>query len=110
MSLSVYYVDAFTDKPFHGNSAAVVILERWLTEQTMQSIATENNLSETAFLCPGQDGIFDIRWFSPLTEIDFCGHATLASAFILFALHAVSELKFRAPAVDVISVLRRADV
>lgn len=129
MSLAIYYVDAFTDKPFRGNSAAVVILERWLTEQTMQAIATENNLSETAFLClgedglgedslgedglgqdgPGQDSVYDIRWFSPFSEIDFCGHATLASAFILFDLQSDSLLKFRAPAVGVISVQQQAD-
>lgn len=84
MELEMTIVNAFTDKQFKGNSAAVIILEDWLDEALMQNIATQNNLSETAFLKRTLQGQYDIRWFSPITEIDFCGHATLASAFTLF--------------------------
>ena len=82
MSTSIYYVDAFTDKLFSGNPAAV-IFSQIKDEQLMQKIAAENNLSETAFIRE-ENGIFHIRWFAPLCEIDLCGHATLASAFIFF--------------------------
>lgn len=82
MSTSIYYVDAFTDKLFSGNPAAV-IFSQIKDEQLMQKIAAENNLSETAFIRE-ENGIFYIRWFAPLCEIDLCGHATLASAFIFF--------------------------
>ena len=93
MELNVDFIDAFTDTHFKGNSAAVIITDDWLSDALMQSIATENNLSETAFLVadskastPGvaDTQYFSIRWFSPITEIAFCGHATLASAFVLF--------------------------
>src|SRR3546814_379040 len=77
MKLSIFYIDAFTDQRFKGNPAAVVPLNTWLPEADMQAIATENNLSETAFFVR-EDGKFLIRWFSPMTEITFCGHATLA--------------------------------
>jgi len=83
MKIPCYYVDAFAGEVFRGNPAAVCPLESWLPDRIMQSIAAENNLSETAFFVPrGED--FDLRWFTPTTEIDLCGHATLASAFILF--------------------------
>ena len=82
MSTPIYYVDAFTDKLFSGNPAAV-IFSQIKDEQLMQKIAAENNLSETAFIREEND-IFYIRWFAPLCEIDLCGHATLASAFIFF--------------------------
>ncbi|MCL2098361.1 MAG: PhzF family phenazine biosynthesis protein [Bacteroidales bacterium] len=81
--IKIYQVDAFTDKLFSGNPAAVCVLDSWLSEELMQAIGTENNLSETAFLVPkGSD--FEIRWFTPNVEVDLCGHATLASAFVLF--------------------------
>jgi PhzF family phenazine biosynthesis protein len=83
MKLDIYQVDAFTSKPFGGNPAAVVPLETWLPDETMQSIALENNLSETAFFVK-RDGRYEIRWFTPTFEIDLCGHATLASAFVIF--------------------------
>jgi len=83
MKLPVYIVDAFTNKLFGGNPAAVCPLEDWLSDQVMQSIATENNLAETVFFIKN-DGRYDIRWFTPLTEVKLCGHATLASAHILF--------------------------
>jgi PhzF family phenazine biosynthesis protein len=80
MKLPIYQIDAFTTDVFKGNYAAVIPLDTWLPLQLMQAIASENNLSETAFLAPRAGGGFDIRWFSPITEIAFCGHATLASA------------------------------
>lgn len=84
MKLKIYQIDAFTEKIFKGNYAAVIILEEWLDKKLMQNIATENNLSETAFAKKIIDNSYEIRWFSPITEIDFCGHATLATAFVLF--------------------------
>ena len=78
MKLPLYQVDAFTDRLFGGNYAAVMPLPHWLDDAVLQAIAAENNVSETAFLVEQQPGHFAIRWFSPLAEIDFCGHATLA--------------------------------
>ncbi len=83
MTLNIYQVDAFSSELFSGNPAAVVILNKWLDEQTMQKIAMENNLAETAFITPcGPD--LEIRWFTPTTEVELCGHATLAAAHVLF--------------------------
>ena len=79
----MYQVDAFTNKLFGGNPAAVIPLETWLDDPLMQQIAAENNLAETVFFVPKGEG-FHIRWFTPELEIDLCGHATLASAFILY--------------------------
>lgn len=85
MRIPIYQIDAFTDHAFGGNPAAVCPLDAWLPDATLQSIALENNLSETAFLVPtGGDSDFHIRWFTPLKEIDLCGHATLASAAVVF--------------------------
>ena len=81
--LALYQVDAFASQVFQGNPAAVCPLEAWLDDNVMQQIAAENNLSETAFFVPNADG-FDIRWFTPTVEVDLCGHATLASAYVLF--------------------------
>lgn len=83
MKLALYQVDAFASKVFAGNPAAVVPLEAWLDDATMQAIATENNLSETAFTVRKSGG-FDLRWFTPAAEVDLCGHATLGAAFVLF--------------------------
>lgn len=83
MKLTIYQVDAFTNRLFHGNAAAVVPMSRWLDDAQLLAIAQENNLSETAYLLELAPGHYFIRWFSPMTEIDFCGHATLASAFVL---------------------------
>lgn len=81
--LQIYQIDAFTDQVFHGNPAAVCPLEEWLEDGIMQGIALENNLSETAFFIPkGKE--FHIRWFTPTAEVPLCGHATLASAFVIF--------------------------
>lgn len=83
MELDLYQIDAFAEKPFEGNPAAVCPLDYWLPDTVMQSIAEENNLSETAFFVPKDKG-HHIRWFSPVREVDLCGHATLASAYVLF--------------------------
>ena len=83
MSTPLYQVDAFTDRPFAGNPAAVCLLDAEAGAHWMQSVAAEMNLSETAFLVPQKDG-FDLRWFTPVTEVDLCGHATLASAHVLW--------------------------
>ncbi len=83
MNLQIFQVDAFTSKPFGGNPAAVVPLTEWLSDELMQNIAAENNLSETAFFVPADDG-YSLRWFTPTFEIDLCGHATLATAHVLF--------------------------
>jgi len=83
LRVPIYQVDAFASRVFEGNPAAVCPLERWLDDATMQRIAAENNLAETAFFVPGETPM-RIRWFTPVREIDLCGHATLASAFVLF--------------------------
>ena len=83
MKIPFYQVDAFTVSPFKGNPAAVVILEKARNEAWMQSVASEMNLSETAFLVAEKDG-YKLRWFTPTTEVELCGHATLASAHVLF--------------------------
>jgi len=81
--LRIFQIDAFTGRLFGGNPAAVVPLPRWLDDATMQSIGLENNLAETAFFVPENDG-FRLRWFTPEVEVKLCGHATLASAYVLF--------------------------
>jgi PhzF family phenazine biosynthesis protein len=83
MKIPLYQVDAFAEKPFAGNPAAICPLDQFLDDAVMQSIAIENNLSETAFLVGG-DGAYDLRWFTPASEVDLCGHATLASAHVVF--------------------------
>lgn len=81
-TLTMYQVDAFANHVFAGNPAAVLVLETWLPDAVMQSIAAENNLAETAFVAPEQGG-WHLRWFTPTMEVDFCGHATLATAHVL---------------------------
>ncbi len=81
-----YIVDAFTDKVFHGNQAAIDILEEWLPEELMMNITRENNFSETAFAVKEGDK-YHLRWFTPGGEIDLCGHATLACAYVLFRFY-----------------------
>ncbi len=83
MKLKQYQVDAFANKVFEGNPAAVCPLDDWLADDLMQAIAAENNLAETAFFVQEGDD-YRIRWFTPKAEVDLCGHATLASAFVLF--------------------------
>lgn len=93
MKLTIFQVDAFTDSLFSGNPAAVVPLNEWLKEDQMQNIAAENNLSETAFFVKEGDG-YRLRWFTPTTEVDLCGHATLATAHVLF-----NELGYEEPVI-----------
>jgi PhzF family phenazine biosynthesis protein len=84
MSWIIYQIDAFSDRPFSGNPAGVCILESTASERWMRSVAEEMNVAETAFLVRRDDGAFDLRWFTPTVEVDLCGHATLASAHILW--------------------------
>lgn len=90
VTIPIYQVDAFADQPFRGNPAAVCVLDEWLPAALMQQIAAENNLSETAFTVREANG-WRLRWFTPETEIDLCGHATLATAFVLFATRLSAE-------------------
>jgi len=82
MSIPIYHVDAFTSRLFGGNAAAICPLDSWLETEQMQSIAAENNLAETAFIVASDAG-YDLRWFTPAVEVDLCGHATLAAAFVV---------------------------
>ncbi|MBK6936753.1 MAG: PhzF family phenazine biosynthesis protein [Chitinophagaceae bacterium] len=87
MKLNIYQVDAFAGKLFSGNPAAVIPLKKWLPDELLQQIAMENNLSETVFFVEGtrsSKADFNIRWFTPLAEVNLCGHATLAAAFVIF--------------------------
>lgn len=110
MKLPIHVVDVFTGQRFAGNPAAVVLLSEPLSEWLMQAIASENNLSETAFVQRERDGAFAIRWFSPLTEIAFCGHATLASAHVIAAQALASfPITVRAAAIGEVRVRRMGD-
>src|SRR5689334_24087539 len=84
MKLKIWQVDAFASKPLEGNPAAIVPLESWLDKSLMQAIAAENNLAETAYFVKTGQASYDLRWFTPTLEVDLCGHATLASAWVLF--------------------------
>ena len=94
--MQYHVIDVFADKLFGGNPAGVCLLDQWLTDDVLQNIAAENNLSETAFVFK-QDGYYDLRWFTPEIEVDLCGHATVASAFVLFeeAEKSAVEIKFK---------------
>lgn len=92
MTQRIYQIDAFAEKLFTGNPAAVCPLTHWLDDETMQKIAAENNLAETAFTVPVENG-YEIRWFTPEVEVDLCGHATLASAFVLMNFERFTEDK-----------------
>ncbi len=83
MKLDIYQIDAFAKRAFEGNPAAICPLQEWLSDSTMQVIAAENNVSETAFIVPNGNS-FDLRWFTPTTEVNLCGHATLAAAYVYF--------------------------
>lgn len=96
MRIEIYQIDAFTDKLFGGNPAAVCPLDKWLEDKLLQQIAAENNLAETAFFVRQPNDTFHLRWFTPEFEMDLCGHATLATAFVLFEEtgYAEREIKF----------------
>jgi predicted PhzF superfamily epimerase YddE/YHI9 len=108
-AITQYQIDAFANHVFEGNPAAVCPLSRWLDDALLQAIATENNLSETAFFV-ATGGRFELRWFTPVAEVDLCGHATLASAFVLFELlgHAQPAITFSTRSGDLV-VARRGD-
>ncbi|MGI9549814.1 MAG: PhzF family phenazine biosynthesis protein [Aurantibacter sp.] len=105
MKLTLYQIDAFAENLFSGNPAAVCILDAWLDEPTMQCIAMENNLAETAFLVKNPEN-YEIRWFTPEVEVDLCGHATLASAYVLFRFFEVdaTHLEFYSPRSGILKV------
>ena len=94
MKIPIYQVDAFTSEVFSGNPAAVCLLEAWIDDKRLQAIAAENNLSETAFLVQTDNG-FELRWFTPVTEVALCGHGTLASAFVLTSCRSWPEETIR---------------
>jgi len=110
VKIPIYQVDAFTDRTFSGNPAAVCPLENWLPDQALQSIAAENNLAETAFFVRNGKG-FDLRWFTPTVEVALCGHATLASAYVLFRCQGLEhpEVLFHTKSGD-LKVTRKGDL
>ncbi|MBR3201573.1 MAG: PhzF family phenazine biosynthesis protein [Mogibacterium sp.] len=105
-----YIVDAFTDKPFAGNPAAVCVMDRWPSEASMMKLAMENNLSETAFIVKEDEG-YHLRWFTPGSEIELCGHATLASAYVIlnFVEPESSSVSFNTMS-GVLTVKRKGDL
>ncbi len=111
MNLPIYQVDAFTKEVFKGNPAAICPLESWLDSELMQKIALENNLSETAYFVKNGD-VYEIRWFTPTYEIDLCGHATLASAFVIFECLKLEEnlVKFHSHKSGELFVEKKDDV
>lgn len=108
MEISLYQIDAFASKLFEGNPAAVCPLDEWLPDEIMQSIAEENNLSETAFFVPKGNG-FHIRWFTPKCEVDLCGHATLAASYVLFDILGYNKAKIEFDSKSGILVVRKDD-
>ena len=110
MELTLYQIDAFTDKVFKGNPAAVCPLKGWLADADLQAVAEENNLSETAFYVPAEAG-FHLRWFTPKVEVDLCGHATLATAFVIFNIlnYADDTIKFETRSGE-LTVTKRNDL
>ena len=108
-SIPFFQVDAFAERPLCGNPAAVMPLERWLDDALMQAIAAENNLSETAFTVPSErdDSDFDLRWFTPTSEVDLCGHATLAAGHVLMT---GQRVRFSTRVAGILTVSRRGDL
>lgn len=109
MEIDLYQVDAFAEQVFKGNPAAVCPLDAWIADELLQNIAQANNLSETAFFVPYQDK-FQLRWFTPSHEVDLCGHATLAAAYVLFThlSYQKSEICFTTKSGDLL-VTKRAE-
>ena len=102
MRVPLYQVDAFTDELFRGNPAAVCVLPRFPDDAWLQAVASENNLSETAFVCPAEEGRWSLRWFTPVCEVELCGHATLAAAAAIrhYLDPGTTELHFHSPSGD----------
>ncbi|HSL17597.1 MAG TPA: PhzF family phenazine biosynthesis protein [Methylomirabilota bacterium] len=112
MTTPIWQVDAFTDAPFRGNPAAVCVLDGPRTEAWMQGVAAEMNLSETAFLVPRDDGGYQLRWFTPACEVRLCGHATLASAHVLWSegfVEPAATIAFHTIHSGVLTAVRRGD-
>ena len=111
MRIPIYQIDAFSSEPFKGNPAAVCPLEEWLPDKVMQSIAMENNLSETAFFIKNEDQ-YDIRWFAPKIEIDLAGHPTLAAAHVIFneMNHNGNNITFNSKIGDTLEISRNKDI
>lgn len=111
MKQKIYQIDAFAEQVFSGNPAAVCPLEQWLSDELLQKIAMENNLAETAFYVKQGDQ-YQIRWFTPTVEVDLCGHATLAAAFVLFEHenYKESSIEFYSPESGQLTVSRKADL
>lgn len=113
MKLTIYQIDAFANKVFSGNPAAVIPLQHWLQDDLLQAIALENNLSETVYFVQSttKGADYDIRWFTPAVEIDLCGHATLATAYVLFTLLGVDKkvLKFNSKS-GILSVTKKGEL
>ncbi len=108
--MKMYQVDAFSQQLFKGNPAAVLVLEQWLDDAMMQNIALENNLAETAFVKIIDAENYEIRWFTPTVEVDFCGHATLASAFVLFKDYtAAQRIQFHVKNLGIFVIQQAAD-
>lgn len=108
--MKMYQVDAFTQQLFKGNPAAVIVLQDWLDDTLMQNIALENNLSETAFVKVLDAQNYEIRWFTPTTEVDFCGHATLASSHVIFKdFTDASQIQFHVANLGIFTVEQAAD-
>ena len=105
----IYQIDAFTKETFKGNPAAVVVLDQWLTPAVMQDIASENNLSETAFIVETKAG-YHLRWFTPMSEVDLCGHATLSAAHVIFTelKPKLNEIVFTTEVAGELTVTRKA--
>jgi PhzF family phenazine biosynthesis protein len=111
MPQKIYQVDAFAREIFSGNPAAVCPLQQWLSDEILQNIAMENNLAETAFYVKKDDG-YELRWFTPAVEVDLCGHATLAAAFVLFNFenHTDNIIHFRSPRSGVLTVTKEGNL
>jgi PhzF family phenazine biosynthesis protein len=111
MKQKIYQIDAFANKVFSGNPAAVCPLEQWLSDDILQKIAMENNLAETAFYTK-EDNQYQIRWFTPTVEVDLCGHATLAAAFVLFNYenHKGNIIHFNSPRSGELTVTKKAEL
>ncbi|WP_315816932.1 PhzF family phenazine biosynthesis protein [Paraflavitalea speifideaquila] len=114
MKLDLYQVDAFTDKLFGGNPAAVIPLQEWISDEQMQQLAMENNLSETVFFVPAgptDDYDYHIRWFTPASEVNLCGHATLASAWVLYHILGYNKPTIRFQCLSgLLTITRQEDI